>query len=234
MALVVSSFLAGFITHKTGYYVSQLIACSIIMSIGAGLLTILSVDTNHSHWIAYEFLYGFGLGLGMQQAGMAAQACLAKKDVMTGVALMFFFQGLGGAAFVSVGQVVFSNSLVKNLSSVATNISPYEILHTGATDLRNIVPPQLLNKVLLAYNGALSDTLKVGLACACATILAGLTMEWKNIKGLKNGGPPSKDKNIVETHTDTETADSPPRTAEPGDHEKGVSQSATQETGAQG
>jgi len=84
IALVVASITAGAITSKTGYYVGQLYAATIIMSIGAGLLTTLKVDTPSKTWIGYEILYGFGLGLGMQQAGMAAQTCLSKKDVMTG------------------------------------------------------------------------------------------------------------------------------------------------------
>jgi MFS family permease len=229
MSLVVASFFAGALTQKTGYYVSQLIACSVIMSVGAGLLMTLKVDTDHQHWIAYEFIFGFGLGLGMQQAGMAAQTCLAKKDVMTGVALMFFMQGLGGAVFVSVGQAVFAQSLIKKLSFLV-NISPEVIVHTGATDIRNIVPPQFLDQVLLAYNGALSDTFKVAVACAVATLVAGLTMEWKSVKGLKQGGPPQKPTHENgEVNTDSETVvESPPRTAEPA---KTSVDSATRETG---
>jgi hypothetical protein len=214
--------------------VSQLIICSVIMSIGAGLLTTLKVDTNHSLWITYEFLYGLGLGFGMQQAGMAAQACLPKQDVMTGVALMFFMQGLGGAAFVSVGQVIFTNSLVKKLDSVAS-ISPYVIVHTGATEIRNIVPPQYLEKVLVAYNGALSDTLKLSLACAAATIVAGLTMEWKSVKGLKKGGPPAKAEEKAED-LQTDTATSAPRTPEPlvaEEEKEGVRSTAEESSKAQ-
>ena len=187
MSLVVASIVAGGLTARTGYYVPQLIACSVIMSIGAGLLTTLKTNTGSGKWIGYQILYGFGLGLGMQQAGMAAQTCLDKKDVMTGVALMFFMQGLGGSIFVSVGQTVFTHSLVSHLSSVAS-LNPSMVVNTGATELRNLVPPQYLQKVLVAYDAALSDTMKVATACACATILAGLTMEWKSVKGLKHGG----------------------------------------------
>ncbi|KAH7419488.1 major facilitator superfamily domain-containing protein [Cadophora sp. MPI-SDFR-AT-0126] len=186
MALVVASIIAGGITAKTGYYTGQLIACSIIMSIGAGLLTTLEVDTPSSKWIAYQFLYGLGLGLGMQQAGMAAQTCLAKKDVMIGVSLMFFMQGIGGAIFVSVGQTVFTQSLISKLSKVADiSIPPAAIVRTGATELRNIVPAQYLDLVLVAYNAALSDVFKVGVGCAAASIIGGLTMEWKSVKAAK-------------------------------------------------
>ncbi|KUJ21691.1 MFS general substrate transporter [Mollisia scopiformis] len=229
MSLVVASMSAGAITAKTGYYVGQLIASSIIMSVGAGLLTTLQVDTGHAKWIAYQFLYGFGLGLGMQQAGMAAQTCLNKKDVMTGVSLMFFMQGLGGSVFISISQTIFTHGLIKYLGD-STGISPNIIVNTGATDLRNLVPAADLGTVLVAYNKALSDTFKVGLACACVTIVAGFTMEWKSVKGLKHGGQqsPPADNNIPledqkapapntdEGHvTDTETAvgkETPPTT----------------------
>jgi hypothetical protein len=135
-------------------------------------------------------------------------------------------QGLGGAAFVSVGQVIFTNSLVKKLNSVAS-ISPYIIVHTGATEIRNIVPPQYLEKVLVAYNGALSDTMKLSLACAAATIIAGLTMEWKSVKGLKKGGPPAKAGDLQ-----TDTATSAPRTPEPlvAEEEKEAVRSTTEES----
>ncbi|KAF4628724.1 hypothetical protein G7Y89_g9430 [Cudoniella acicularis] len=187
LSLVVASILSGAITAKTGYYTGQLIACSIIMSIGAGVLTTLKVDTPSAQWIGFQILFGFGLGLGMQQAAMAAQTCLDNKDVMTGVSLMFFGQGLGGAIFVSIGQTVFTHSLVSEFSKVA-NINTAEIVNTGATDLRNLVPAAALPSVLVAYNAALSDTFKVAVGLAAASILAGLTMEWKNLKKMKEGG----------------------------------------------
>jgi hypothetical protein len=189
LALVVASIMAGGLTSRTGYYVPQLLSCSVIVSIGAGLMTTLHLDTNTSHWIGYQIIFGFGLGFGMQQAGMAAQTCLDKKDVMTGVALMFFFQGLGGSIWLTIGETIFTQSLVSHLRNVA-DLNPELIVNTGATDLRNLVPQQFLPMVLQAYNAALSDTFKLSVGCAAATIIAGLTMEWKKIsKGMKQGGP---------------------------------------------
>ena len=217
LSLVVASIFSGILTQKSGYYVPQLLACSVIMSIGAGLLTTLKTDTGSGKWIGYQVLYGFGLGLGMQQAGMAAQTCLDKKDVMTGVALMFFMQGLGGSIFISIGQAVFTHSLVSHLSKVA-NLNPSLIVNTGATELRNLVPPQYLEKVLVAYDAALSDVLKVAVGCASATILAGLTMEWKSIKGLKQGGASGEaERKMAEDKkrdgNGEKTVESPPGTA---------------------
>lgn len=187
LALVVAAVLGGIITNRTGYYTGQLWACTIIMSVAAGLITTLKVDTPSKTWIGYEILYGFGLGLGMQQSGMAAQTCLERKDVMTGVSLMFFMQGLGGAIMVTVGQTVFTHSLITNLGKVA-NLDTAQIVNSGATDLKSLVPPAMLHNVLVEYNAALSNVFKVGLACACATVIGSLAMQWKSVKGLKQGG----------------------------------------------
>jgi MFS family permease len=206
LSLVVASISAGQLTGRTGYYVPQLIACSVIMSIGAGLLTTLKVDTDHQIYIGYQVLYGFGLGFGMQQAGMAAQTCLDKKDVMIGVSIMFFFQSLGGAIWLSVAEVVFANSLVKNLEGIA-GIQASVIVNTGATDLRSLVPPQYLDVVLVAYNKAISDVFKVAVGTACATIISGMTMEWKNLKGMKQGGPSGARQREQATVADPVSAD---------------------------
>ncbi|TVY40626.1 Rubrofusarin-specific efflux pump [Lachnellula subtilissima] len=192
LSLVVGSILSGIITQKTGYYVGQLYASTILTAIGAGLLTTLTVDISSGKWIGYQIIYGFGLGLGMQQAGMSAQTCLGKKDVMTGVSIMFFFQGLGGSIFITVGQTVFSHSLVSNLGKFAS-LDTAQIVNSGATDLKTLIPADMLEEVLVQYNGALTNTLKVALALSCSTIVAALTMEWKSIKGLKQGGQPPVD-----------------------------------------
>ncbi len=76
------------------------------------------------------------------------------------------------------------------------------------------MPPQYLDKVLLAYNGALSDTFKVSVVCVCLTLVAGLTMEWKSVKKAKQGGPPSPkiEENSGDAHTETEMVRSSPIT----------------------
>ncbi|TVY14747.1 Efflux pump aflT, partial [Lachnellula arida] len=196
LSLVCASILSGIITQKTGYYVGQLYASTILTSIGAGLLTTLTVDTGSGKWIGFQIIYGFGLGLGMQQAGMSAQTCLNRKDVTTGVSIMFFFQGLGGSIFVTVGQTVFSHSLVSNLGKIA-NLDTAQIVNSGATDLKALVPANMLETVLVQYNGAITNTLKVAVALSCATVVTALTMEWKSIKKVKQGGPPPVAENDI-------------------------------------
>lgn len=230
LSLVVASIFAGQLTNHTGYYVPQLLFCSVVMSIGVGLLTTFKVDTGHEIYIGYQVIYGFGLGFGMQQASMAAQACLDKKDVMTGISIMFFFQGLGGAVFLSAAEVVFANSLVNHLTGIP-GISMDKIIHTGATALRGIVEPHELGAVLVAYNKAITNTIYIGVATAAISIISGLTMEWKNLKGLKQGGPSGARKEEQPKDTEMAISDTAEKSSTPTDPDSFVPEPTNASTG---
>lgn len=72
LALILASVTAGGPVQRIGYYTPFMIANSCIMSIGAGRITTFAPATGHQNWIGYQAIYGFGLGLGMQQANLAA------------------------------------------------------------------------------------------------------------------------------------------------------------------
>ncbi|KAI1090649.1 MFS general substrate transporter [Rostrohypoxylon terebratum] len=181
LSLVVASFVNGGLTQKLGYYVPSMIACPTIMSVGLGLLSTFKVDTSSSHWIGFQFLVGFGLGMGMQSAGLSAQAVLPKPDIPTGIAIMFFVQQLGGAVFTSVGQNLLSSYMVQHVSEVP-GLSPEQITNTGATDLVESVPPSSRPAVRKLYNDALSRVFLCGMGVALVAFVAAFFMEWKNIK----------------------------------------------------
>ncbi|OTA99046.1 hypothetical protein M426DRAFT_76619 [Hypoxylon sp. CI-4A] len=196
LSLVIANIIAGGLVSAFGYYTPFLIASSIFMSIGCGLISTFTTTTGHSKWIAYQFLFGLGMGLGMQQPGMAAQASLPKKDVSTGVAVTFFFRNLGGAIFVSIGENVFENELIKNLSHIP-GLNAQVILNAGATGLRNVVDSQYLQEVLTAYNGALVKVYYCAVAVSAATMVGALTMEWRNVKKDEKAKKGTKGDNMV-------------------------------------
>lgn len=187
LSLVVGSISSGVCTSRLGYYTPFMIACSVFMSIGAGLFTTFTRDTGHAKWIGYQVIYGFGVGLGMQQAGVAAQTILDRKDIATGVSLMFFARSLGGAIFLSVGQNVFTNRLTEGLAKVSS-IDAKFILRIGATELRRLVAQESLGVVLEAYNDALTRTFVVTVAVSAAAIVGALLMEWKSVRKHGRGG----------------------------------------------
>ena len=185
LSLVVASICSGIFVKKIGYYTPSLIASSVIMPIGVGLFTTFTLETGDAKWIGSQVLFGFGLGLGMQQISLAAQTVLEKKDVPTGVSLNFFAQQLGGTIFVSIAQNVLVNRLVSGLSSLP-NFDPAIVVNTGATDIQSVVGSQNLGFVKHVYNHAVTNVFDVALALACLAIIGSLSMEWRSIKGQKD------------------------------------------------
>ena len=185
LALVTGAMTAGFSVTRTGWYNPWMFFCAVFMSIGSGLITTLQPETASAKWIGYQIIFGFGLGTGMQQSSLAAQAVLAKKDVSTGVSLMFFGQSLGGALFVCIGQSLFNQDLRSSLSKIL-RVDTIAVLTAGATQVRKFVTPEQLDSVLVCYNGALRKAFVVALSVSCFSLLPALGMEWKNVRKERN------------------------------------------------
>lgn len=175
--------IAGILTTVFGYY-TPFIYCSVVfMSIGAGLCTTLEVSSGPSQWIGYQFIFGAGIGFGMQQTLVAVQTSLPDGDIPIGTAIIMFSQTLGGAIVVSIGQNIFSNQLVRNLIKVVPDIDPKIVMAIGATQLKNAVPENLYHLVLIAYNKALTETFYTGVALAALSAVGAVWIEWKSVKG---------------------------------------------------
>ncbi|TGO82201.1 hypothetical protein BPOR_0892g00010 [Botrytis porri] len=186
LALVFATFFAAIFQRSIGYYVPMIIVSSIIAPVGAGLLTTLQVNSGPKEWMSWPVVFGSGLGLGIQQISLAVQASLPDGDIPVGLALIPFFQTLGDTIFVTIGQAIFSHELVKNLSALnIPSLSTSLILHTGATELRALIPAQYLPELLIAYNAAIMKVFLVAIITSALTILTGLTLEWKNINKVK-------------------------------------------------
>lgn len=181
LAMVVFSIISAKVTERIGYYVPFMLLAPLLCATGAGMLSTLSPSSGHSAWIGYQVLFGFGLGSGFQQSNLAAQTVLPRADVPIGMALMFFMQQLGGAIFVAVSQNIFSTKLVQRLRGVS-GLNAIEIIKTGATDIRKVVPVQELGVVMDAYNGAIVRVFLMAAIVSAVMILGPAAVEWRSIK----------------------------------------------------
>ncbi|KAI1266049.1 MFS general substrate transporter [Xylariaceae sp. FL1019] len=185
LAVVVSSIVSGALVTILGYYTPFMIAGTVLASIGAGLLTLLTPGISSGKWIGYQIIFGFGIGLGLQQPLIAVQTVLDIKDIPVGTAAIVFLQTIGGALFVSVGNNVFDNKLVQELTKRVPSISPQDVIGAGATNLQKSISPDLLPAVKLSYSNALVQAFIVALALATFSIFGALAIEWKSVKGKK-------------------------------------------------
>lgn len=185
LGFVVFSFLGGTLTSVLGHYMPFVYLTVVFMSIGSGLLTTLHVDSGHSAWIGYQFIFGAGVGFGLQVAFSAPQTALPMEDVPVGTAIIMFSENLAAAVMVSVAQTTFTNQLVTNLKTYVPSIDSDTILNAGATGLKSRVPPQLYDTVIYAYNMSLTHTFYVGVALSCCSILGAVGLEWISVKAKK-------------------------------------------------
>lgn len=183
LGLVIVSMGAGALVTVIGYYTPFMLLSSVLMSIGAGLLSTLEVDSGSPKWIGYQALFGAGVGFGMQQTLIAVQTALPAKDIPIAVACQMFFQTLGGALFISVAQNVFTNQLIKNLAAVVPDLDASIVRMTGATELKTVIEQRFLPGVLTAYNLTLTQVFYVSVATATVSIGGAAFVEWKSMKG---------------------------------------------------
>lgn len=182
LGVVLMNILAGIAVTVIGYYTPLMVLSAILMPIGAGLLSTFTTTTGHPEWIGYQFLFGAGVGIGMQMGLLAVQSVLPDKDVAIGTAIMMFSQSLGGALFISVAQNVFTNGLIKHLHSVAPELDAQFVLGVGATEIKNKIEPQYWPGVRSAYNQSLVETFYVAAAVGAVSILGAVFVQWKSMK----------------------------------------------------
>ncbi|KAF8209953.1 hypothetical protein K438DRAFT_1904094 [Mycena galopus ATCC 62051] len=183
LSVVLASLAAGALITAIGYYTPFMILASVLTSVGAGVLSTLSVNTGTGRWIGYQIIYGMGVGAGIQQSLMVAQAVLKRTASDFGPAL--HCTGVGGSVFVSAGQNVFRGRLLAGLIRRVPEIDPSIVLNSGATSLHSAVDPALLPEVLTVYNDALVAAIYVCLAVAALSVVGSLATEWRNVRAPK-------------------------------------------------
>jgi hypothetical protein len=108
---------------------------------------------------------------------------LPLEDIPIGTAIIIFTENLASAVMVSVAQSVFINQLRTHLAKYVPEADSDVILHAGATEIKDLVPADLYNAVIFAYNKALCQTFYVGVALSCCAVFGVLALKWVNLKG---------------------------------------------------
>ncbi|KAL2195381.1 major facilitator superfamily domain-containing protein [Corynascus similis CBS 632.67] len=203
LSTVGGSIIGGFVNARVGYYAPLAIAGTCVMAVGAGLLTTLSVDTGPGGWIGYQVVYGVGLGLCFQAPNLAVQTALPHADVPIGMALVFFGSLVGSAIFVSVGQNVLANQLVRRLAQFPGFDVGLVTSEGGVTVLLDALPFDVRKPAIAAYNDALREVFRVGLIVACLTIFGTATLEWLSVKKPQAEKPLESGGDVEEKEVET-------------------------------
>ncbi|KAJ5144516.1 hypothetical protein N7448_001908 [Penicillium atrosanguineum] len=189
ISVVIVSILSGILVTIFGYYNPIMILASIVMVVGAVLLSTLTPKSGDAMWISYQILMGIGVGLGMQQPFIVVQNMLPDDDIPTGTAVITIAQTLGGAIFISVAQNVFQNrfSRVLHAKDPAANVA--EVLSAGTTTLHQNISEDQLPVILECYNSAVTQAFYVAVALAGLSLLGTIALEWKSVKENRKSEP---------------------------------------------
>ena len=183
LANALFSLLAGAIVTKVGYFTPPAIIGSAIGTVGCALLSTLQVDTPSPKWIGYQVLVSAGLGIAIQQGLIAVQTVLRLDQVPIGVAAIVCFQSLGGAIFVSVGNSILQNELLKSAATAQLpGIDIHAVIAGGVTEFRSFVPKDALPALLVAYNQALQKVFIVAIPLSGLAFVASLGLEWRSVR----------------------------------------------------
>ena len=186
LANAIFSLLAGIVVTKAGYFTPPAIIGSAIGTVGCGLLATLQVNTPSSKWIGYQVLVSAGLGIAIQQGLIAVQSVLRLDQVSIGLAAVVCFQSFGGAIFVSVGNSILQNELLKSAAaSHLPGIDIHAVITAGVTEFRSFVPKDALPALLVAYNQALQKVFIAAIPLSGLAFIASLGLEWKSVKEKK-------------------------------------------------
>ncbi|KAK0730372.1 major facilitator superfamily domain-containing protein [Lasiosphaeris hirsuta] len=180
------SLLAGVFVSVIGYVTPPAVIGSAIGTVGLGLLTLLKVDTTTAQWAGYEILTSAGFGLSIQQGFTAVQTVLDQADMAVGTAAVVASQSLGGAIFLSVGNSVFQNQLLKaSAENLLPGVDIKKVIDSGAAAFRNIVPAEERPAMLEVYNRALQTVFIVGIPLGALAAIASCFIEFKSVKKTK-------------------------------------------------
>jgi hypothetical protein len=90
---------------------------------------------------------------------------------------------MGGAVFVSAGQSVFDNILLRKIRKLSQTINPSVVLEIGAGSLRDAFSGSELTTVLESYMSGLKAAFAFGTGVAGVAVLVSLWAPYKTIKG---------------------------------------------------
>lgn len=172
-----------------GYYLPFMIFSGVLVAIGSGLFSTLTVTTSTAKWIGFQVLTGFGRGCGLQIPIIAIQNALPESQNSVAMSLVVFAQTFGGALILAVSDTDFTSSLMKRLANVVPVTEAQAIVKAGASSFRGVVDKEKLPQVLIAYDEAVTNTLYIGAASGVVVFICAWGMGWKDIKKTKAADP---------------------------------------------
>jgi EmrB/QacA subfamily drug resistance transporter len=171
----VSATLSGILITRLGRWKAFLVAGSILMVVGFGLLGTIDHTTPMVLIGVFLAVLGIGMGMTMQNLVLAVQNTVKPSDLGSASSTVTFFRSLGGTVGVSVLGAVLA-SRVGTLTTDGLAAAGVSVPAGGSGDVSiaslNDLPPALADIVRSAYGDGTATIFLVAGALAIVSVLA--------------------------------------------------------------
>jgi EmrB/QacA subfamily drug resistance transporter len=188
VGLFLASALIGRIISRTGRYRRFMLAGTLLITAGLGLVGTMDERTSLVEIAAFMLVLGAGLGMVMQNLVLVVQNAVPLHDLGAGSSLIAFFRSLGGAIGVSVLGALLAHhartAIVDGLA--AQGIDPSEV--GGASRVPDVgsLPAPVADVIQHAYGTGIAETFLVAAPLGLVAFAALVLMREKPL-GVKSG-----------------------------------------------
>ncbi|MGV8966198.1 MAG: MDR family MFS transporter [Cellulomonas sp.] len=118
------SIIAGQLTSRTGRYKIFPVIGTVLLTLGALLLSRMTVDTSLTVIGVYSAIFGLGLGLCMQPLILAVQNAVPAKEMGVATSSSLFFRQVGGTLGTAVFLSILFSTVGEKIASAFRAIAP--------------------------------------------------------------------------------------------------------------
>ncbi|MEU0549062.1 MDR family MFS transporter [Micromonospora sp. NPDC005979] len=172
-----SSIVAGRLITRTGRIKPYIVAGSITLVVGFGLLGTIDHETSLVLVGVGMFIVGTGVGMTMQNLVLAVQNTVALKDIGAASSSVAFFRSLGGAVGVSVLGAVLAHRVTDQITRDLTAAGIPTSGSGGDSNLNiTALPEGVQHIVRAAYGDATGHIFLISAAIGVVGIIAALLL----------------------------------------------------------
>ncbi|KAJ2806349.1 hypothetical protein H4R21_000901 [Coemansia helicoidea] len=163
VGMTVVGLVVGQLVSRLDMYRPFLWAGLAVMTVAAGVLSIVQPDTRLVVVVVLTGLFGVGSGLGMLPLMIATQATCEVRDTATAATLALHLRNVGSIVGIAMVGTIFNNRLIAGLVALAAEFPEDSALIADSINNATIVwngslPPAIQARVIACFVHALKAT----------------------------------------------------------------------------
>ncbi|MGY1782032.1 DHA2 family efflux MFS transporter permease subunit [Geodermatophilus sp. SYSU D01036] len=172
--LLLSSTVSGILITRHGRWKRFLVAGSLLVVAGFGLLATIDHETDMVLLGVFLFVLGVGIGMTMQNLVLAVQNTVAASDLGAASSAVAFFRSLGGTIGVSVLGAVLSNRVTDLITAGLPPEAAAADSGSGSVGLASLAdaPPAIQELIRVSYGDATGRIFLVSAVIAVVAVAA--------------------------------------------------------------